>query len=225
MRSLIIWAISSFVPCAQSLTPCSVIGICQRYIRISRLVVTAMVSSQMSADSQRAHVTDMAVWEHCSKTSLGVCQWWSGEAYPWRASQSSTYKLEAPRLDLQTQCRTINWCGGALPIPSGAWWCPPSWLEVCQQFLNNKGINAVNWSTGSAYLNPTEHLYDVMYCCITDYPQDNWCPDPGLGGDHPSSHQEYVVWSVLHLGRWRSYTQLSHIGSGGDIFFPLWFQI
>lgn len=42
----------------------------------------------------------------------------------------------------------------------------PHMARVCKQFLEDKGIDAINWPSHSPDLNPTENLWDVMFRCI-----------------------------------------------------------
>ncbi|KAI4874008.1 hypothetical protein NFI96_007246 [Prochilodus magdalenae] len=42
----------------------------------------------------------------------------------------------------------------------------PHVARVCRQFLENKGIDTIDWPTGSTDLNPTEHLWDIMFRSI-----------------------------------------------------------
>ena len=45
---------------------------------------------------------------------------------------------------------------------------------VCQQFLQEEGIDAMDWPARSPDLNPIDHIWDIMSRCTTD------CP--GVGG-------------------------------------------
>ncbi|KAI4893334.1 hypothetical protein NFI96_005519 [Prochilodus magdalenae] len=43
---------------------------------------------------------------------------------------------------------------------------PPHVARVCRQFLENEGIDTIDWATGSPDLNPIEHLWDIMFRSI-----------------------------------------------------------
>ncbi|KAI3351697.1 hypothetical protein L3Q82_020530, partial [Scortum barcoo] len=71
------------------------------------------------------------------------------------------------------------------------------------QFLQDEGIDAMDWSARSPDLNPTEHIWDIMSRsihqlphCTTDCPGVGGCFSPGLGGDpsgdHLPPHQEHA---------------------------------
>ncbi|KAI4895431.1 hypothetical protein NFI96_007287 [Prochilodus magdalenae] len=42
----------------------------------------------------------------------------------------------------------------------------PHVARVCRQFLENEGIDTIDWRTGSPDLNPIEHLWDIMFRSI-----------------------------------------------------------
>ncbi|KAI4899957.1 hypothetical protein NFI96_006267 [Prochilodus magdalenae] len=42
----------------------------------------------------------------------------------------------------------------------------PHVVRVCRQFLEDEGIDTIDWPTGSPDLNPIEHLWDFMFRSI-----------------------------------------------------------
>ena len=101
----------------------------------------------------------------------------------------------------------------------------PHVARVRRNFLDDEGINAIDWPLHSSDLNPIENLWDVMHQCIcchqvaaTDCLGAHRCPDPGLGGDAPGHHalsyQEHAqMLSGVQTSLWGPYTLLSHIMS------------
>ncbi|KAI3358145.1 hypothetical protein L3Q82_003147 [Scortum barcoo] len=79
----------------------------------------------------------------------------------------------------------------------------PHVAGVCQQFLQDEGIDAMDWPARSPDLNPIEHIWDIMSRSIH---QRHVAPQtvqeladalsPGLGGnpsgDHSPPHQEHA---------------------------------
>ncbi|KAL0147803.1 hypothetical protein M9458_056880 [Cirrhinus mrigala] len=70
----------------------------------------------------------------------------------------------------------------------------PHVAGVCQQFLQDEGIDAMDWPARSPDLNPIEHIWDIMSRSI--HQRHVACFSPGLGGDpsgdYPPPHQEHA---------------------------------
>ena len=74
----------------------------------------------------------------------------------------------------------------------------PHVAGVWQQFLQEEGIDAMDWPVRSPDLNPMEHIWDIMSRSVAP-PTVQELADafsPGLGGvpsgDHPPPHQEHA---------------------------------
>ncbi|KAB5558818.1 hypothetical protein PHYPO_G00021570 [Pangasianodon hypophthalmus] len=81
----------------------------------------------------------------------------------------------------------------------------PHVARVRWQFLDDEGIDATDWPSGSPELNPIENLWDVMCRSRQVAVQELTGHDPGLGGDppghHPPSHEEHAqTLSGVHKG-------------------------
>ena len=78
----------------------------------------------------------------------------------------------------------------------------PHVAGVCQQFLQEEAIDAMDWPARSPNLNLIEHIWDIMSRSIHQRhiaphcPGVDGCFSPGLGGDpsgeNPPPHQEHA---------------------------------
>ncbi|KAI3363003.1 hypothetical protein L3Q82_011519, partial [Scortum barcoo] len=144
----------------------------------------ALCSSQMKAGSHRAHVTDVTESGDAVEnvllpaTSIQHDRFGSGSVMVWGGISLGG------RTALHVLARDPHVAG------------------VCQQFLQDEGIDAMDWPARSPDLNPIEHIWDIMSRSIH---QRHIAPQtvqeladalsPGLGGDpsgdHPPPHQEH----------------------------------
>lgn len=75
---------------------------------------------------------------------------------------------------------------GFLLVHDNTW---PHMATVCTHFLDDEGIDGIDWPSCSPDLSPIENVW----CCVSEHPKmassttDSpgvyWCPDPGLAGD------------------------------------------
>ena len=151
-------------------------------MRARRPLVGPVLTAQMRACSQLARdVTDMkesgdAVANvmlpatSSSMTGLEVGQRWSGEAYPLGHTNLHVLangSLTAARYQDEILRPIVRPYAGAVGpgflLVQDAW---PHVARVCRQFLDDEGIDALDWPSRSPDLNPIENLWDVMYRCI-----------------------------------------------------------
>ena len=89
----------------------------------------------------------------------------------------------------------------------------PHVARVCRQFLDDEGIDAIDWPSRSSDLNPTENLWDLMYWCIRCYkvvPQtvQVWKEITQDTIQHLIEEHAQML-SGVHTGTWGPYTPLS----------------
>ncbi|KAI4903486.1 hypothetical protein NFI96_009665, partial [Prochilodus magdalenae] len=83
----------------------------------------------------------------------------------------------------------------------------PHVARVCRQFLENEGIDTMDWPTGSPDLNPIEHLWDIMFRSIRRH-------QVALQTVQELSDALVQIWEEIPQDTIRLYQRFSALGPG-----------
>ena len=245
---------SSSGTCAHSPAPCSSIGICQRTPELAGSPLAPRSLHRWESGSQLAHrqtvMPPATSWQRVWRSVMV----WGGISLEGRnlhvlANGTLTavrYRDEILRPIVRPYAGAVG--PGFLLVQDNA---RPHVARVCRQFLDDKGIDAIDWPSRSPDLNPIENLWDVMYRCIrrhqvapqtvqelTDALIQVWEEIPQdtihyLIRSMPRRCQECIQARGGHTHYWATLwvvvMKFTQVGSACDLNFPLrflfWFWI